>query len=47
MNLEDGVAAAHVRAGHHDAAVEAAGAQQRRVEHIRAVGRGNEDDAFV
>ena len=32
---------------HDDAAVEAAGAQQRRIEHIGPVGRGDQDHAFV
>ena len=32
---------------HHDLAVEAARAQQRRVEHVGPVGRGDDDDAFV
>ena len=32
---------------HHDLAVEAAGAQQRRVEHVGPVGGGDQDDAFV
>src|SRR5471030_1141664 len=33
--------------GHHDMAVEAAGAQKRRVQHIEAVGGGDQDDAFI
>ena len=32
---------------HDDLAVEAAGPQQRRIEHVGAVGRGDQDDAFV
>ena len=36
-----------VGARHHDAPVEAARAQQRRVEHVGAVGGGDEDDALV
>ena len=32
---------------HDDAAVEAAGTQQRRIEHVRAVGGGDHDDAVV
>jgi hypothetical protein len=47
VHLEDALAAAHVGARHHDAAVEAAGAQERRVEHVGAVGRGDDDDALV
>ena len=37
----------HVGARHDDAAVEAARAQERRVEHVGPVGRGDEDDALV
>ena len=44
---QDALAAADVGQGHHHLAVEAAGAQQRRVEHIRAVGGGDEDDAVI
>ena len=47
VHLEDLLAAAHVRQRHDDLAVEAARAQQRRVEHVGAVGRGDDDDAFV
>ena len=47
MHLEDLLAADDVRIGHHDLAVEAAGAQQRRVEHVGPVGGGDEDDALV
>ena len=47
VDLEDLLAAAQVGAVDDDAAVEAAGPQQRRVEHVRAVGRGDEDDALV
>ena len=32
---------------HHDLAVEAAGTQQRRVEHVGTVGRGDQDDALI
>ena len=32
---------------HHDLTVEAAGTQQRRVEHVGTVGRGDQDDAFI
>ena len=44
---QDALAAAHVRGGHHHLAVEAAGAQQRRVQHVRTVGGGDEDDPVV
>ena len=47
VNGENPFAAANVRSIDDDAAVEAAGAQQRRIEHVRPVGRGHEDDAFV
>ena len=38
---------ADVRVGHHDLPVEAARAQQRRIEHVGPVGGGDDDDAFV
>ena len=44
---EDALAALHVGTVDDDAAVEAAGAQQRRIEHVGTIGRGDEDDAFV
>ena len=44
---KDAFAAAHVGARDDDAAVEATGAQDRRVEHVGAVGRRDDDDAFV
>ena len=47
MHLEDLLAAADVGARHHDLAVEAAGTQQRGIEHVGTVGRGDQDDAFV
>ena len=45
--LQDALAALDVGARHDDAAIEAARAQQRRVEHVGAVGRGDDDDALV
>ena len=45
MHLEDLLAALEVGAVDDDLAVEAAGAQQRRVEDVGAVGGGDEDDA--
>jgi hypothetical protein len=45
VHLEDLLATADVRQRHHDLAVEAARAQQRRIEHVRTVGRGDDDDA--
>ncbi len=47
VNLEDLLAADHVGIGHDHLAVEAAGSQQRGVEHIRPIGRGDQNDAFV
>ena len=47
VHLQDLLAADHVRVRHHDLAVEAAGAQQRRIEHVGPVGGGDQDDAFV
>ncbi len=41
------LAADHVRVRHHDLTVEAAGAQQRRIEHVGPVGGSDQDDAFV
>ena len=47
MHFQDLLAADHVRVGHHDLAVEAARTQQRRIEHVRPVGGGDQDDAFI
>jgi hypothetical protein len=47
VNLEDLQTALHVRAVDRDLAVEAAGAQQRRVEDVGPVGRGDEDHAAL
>ena len=47
MDLQDLLAAAQVGPVDDDAAVEAAGPQQRRVEHVGTVGGGDEDDALV
>ena len=46
MDLEDALAAAHVGAIDHHAAVEAAGTKERGIEHVGTVGRGHEDDAL-
>ncbi len=40
-------APAHVGQRYDDLAVETAGAQQRGIEHIRTVGRGDDDNALV
>ncbi|MGY3407131.1 hypothetical protein ACVWZV_003244 [Bradyrhizobium sp. GM5.1] len=37
----------NVRVGHHDLTVEAAGTQQRGIEHVGTVGRGDQDHALV
>ena len=47
MHLEDALAAAHVGQADHHAAVESAGPQQGGIEHIGAVGGGDEDHAVV
>ena len=47
MNLEDLFAADDVRIRHHHLAVETAGAQQRRIEHVRPVGCRDQDHAFI
>ena len=44
---EDAFAAAHVGTIDDHAAIETAGAQQRRIEHVGTVGRRHQDDAFV
>ena len=45
--MQDLLAAADVGVRHHDLAVEAAGPQQRGIEHVGPVGGGDQDDAFV
>ena len=47
MHLENLFAAQDVRVGHHHLTVEPAGAQQRRVEDVGTVGRGDQDHAFI
>ncbi len=47
MHLEDLLAAAHVGQRHDDLAVEAARPQQRGIEHVGPVGRGDDDHALV
>ena len=47
MNAQDLFAAANVRTRNHHAAIETARPQQRRIEHVRTVGGGDQDDAFV
>ena len=47
VHLQDLLAADEVGVRDHDLAIEAAGPQQRRVEHVGPVGRRNDDNAFV
>ncbi len=47
MYAQDLFAAANIGTRDHHAAVEASGTQQRRIQHVRPVGRGDQDDAFV
>ena len=47
MHSQDALAPLHVGQRHHDAPVEAAGTQQRGIEHVGAIGRGDEDHALV
>ena len=47
MNFQDLLAADHVRVRHDDLTIEAAGTQQRRVQHIRPVRGSDENDAFI
>ena len=47
VHLEHGLAADDVRRPDRDLAVEAAGAQQRRVEDVRTVRGGDQDDAAL
>ena len=47
MHLQDLLAAHNVRIRHDDLAVETAGAQKRRVQNVRSVGRGDDDDALI
>ena len=47
VHLENQLAPTNVRKRHYHLAVEATGAQQRRIEHVRPVGGGDDDDAFA
>ena len=47
MHSQDLLAADDIRQRHHHLAVEAAGTQQRRIEHVGTVGRGDHDHALV
>ena len=47
MHFKDTATAAQVGGGHHHLTVKTARPQQGRVQHVRAVGGGNKDDALV
>ena len=47
MHAQDLFAARQIGIGHHDMAVETAGTQQRRVQHVGTVGGGDQDHAFI
>ena len=47
MDLQDLLAALHIRPSHHHPPVETARPQQRRIQHVRTIGRRHQDDAFV
>ncbi len=47
VHAQDLFPALHVRARHHDLAIEAAGPQERRIEDVGPVGGRDEDDALV
>src|SRR3546814_5760262 len=46
-DLQDLLAPVDVGTRHHDLAVETARPQQRGVQHVRPVGGGDDDDAFI
>ena len=47
VNLENAHAPVDIGPRHHHAAVKASGPQQRRVQHVRAVGGRHQDDPFI
>ena len=47
MYLQNGLTSAHVGLIHHDLTIETAGAQERRIKHIGAVGRRDDDDPLI
>ena len=47
VHFKNAAAAAQIRRGHHHLAVETAGPQQGRVQHVRTVGGRDEDDALI
>ena len=47
VHFQDLLAADDVGTRHHHLAVETAGPEQRGIEHVGTVGRGDEDDALI
>ena len=47
MHFEDFLAANNIRIGHNNLTVKATRAQQRRVQHVRAVGGRNQNNALI
>ena len=47
MDRQNALTALHVGTVDHDAAVEAARAEQRRIQHVGSVGRRDQNDPFV
>src|SRR5213594_230934 len=47
VDLQDALAPLHVGARHDDSAIESAGTQERRVQDVRSIGGGDQDDALV
>ena len=47
MDAQDGLAAGNVGIRHHDLAVKTAWAQKGRIEHVRTVGRRDQNDPFI
>ena len=47
MNAQDALAAFAVRQSHHNLTIESAGTQQCRIEHVGAIGRGQDDHVQV
>ena len=47
MNFQNVFAPTHGGTANHNPAVKAAGPQQRRIENVRPVGGGHQDNAFI
>src|SRR5476651_631874 len=47
MDFQNGLASAHIRQVHRDAAVKTSRTQQRRIKNIRAICRGDDNDSFL